>query len=246
MTLNPETADYNLPDPNHALVLLIDDQAFVADAVRRAFAGQPDIDFHYCSNPNEAIVIANDIKPTVVLLDLVMPEVAGLTVLKRFRDNPETYELPVVVLSGEEDARIKSEAFAAGANDYLVKLPEVVELRARVRYHSRAHLNRVQRDESFRALRESQQLLLRRNTELAVTNQELQKAITEVKQLRGLLPICSCCKKVRHDGKYWRQIECYLAEHSDLIFSHGLCPECYHRMETDLDNTTFDEQPDAK
>ncbi|HWB58965.1 MAG TPA: response regulator, partial [Chthoniobacteraceae bacterium] len=150
----------------HALVLLIDDQAHVAALVRLALAGQKDIDFHYCNDPREAVEIANRLNPTVILLDLVMPKMGGLTLLKRLRANPATCNTPIVVLSAEEEARTKGKAFSLGANDYLVKLPSAIEMRARVRYHSRAHLNGVQRREAFEALRKSQQELVKKNTEL--------------------------------------------------------------------------------
>jgi len=224
--MSPKT-DHKLPDSYHAMVLLIDDQAFVGDAVTRALAGQRDIDLHYTPNPHKALELANELKPTVVLLDLVMPQLDGLTLLKRFRMNAATAEVPIVVLSAEEDAQTKSDAFAAGANDYLVKLPDVIELRARIRYHSRAHLDRIHRDEAHEALRESQQELVRKNTELCLKNEEIKTALAEVKELRGLLPICCKCKKVRDDGNYWRQIDAYLTEHTDVTFSHSLCPECY-------------------
>jgi hypothetical protein len=84
-------------------------------------------------------------------------------------------------------------------------------------------------------LRESQQKLVEKNTELTATNQRLEQALSHVKQLRGLLPICSYCHKVRDDKQYWRKIESYLAEHSDLRFSHGLCPECFERVSKELD-----------
>ena len=56
---------------------------------------------------------------------------------------------------------------------------------------------------------------------------ELEQALVSVKQLRGLLPMCSYCKKIRVDDKYWQQLEGYLTEHSDAEVSHGICPECY-------------------
>jgi hypothetical protein len=56
---------------------------------------------------------------------------------------------------------------------------------------------------------------------------ELEEAMRKVKQLQGLLPICSYCKKVRSDRDYWQQVESYIAEHTDVKFSHGICPECY-------------------
>jgi len=218
-----------LPDSYHALVLLIDDQPFVGDAVTRAVAGEHDIDLHFCSNPLEAIETANAFKPTVILLDLIMPRLDGLTLLKRFRKNPATAEVPIVVLSAEEEAQTKSDAFALGANDYLVKLPDTIELRARIRYHSWAYLNRIQRKEAYQALRESQQELVRKNTELALANEQLVGSLAEVKELRGLMPICCSCKKVRDDDNYWSQIETYLSLHTDLTFSHGICPDCYKK-----------------
>ncbi|MCX6967675.1 MAG: response regulator [Verrucomicrobia bacterium] len=224
------STDHELPDSYHAMVLLIDDQPFVGDAVTQALAGQDDIDLHFCPDPQQALELANHLHPTVILLDLVMPQLDGLTLLKRLRANPVTAEVPIVVLSAEEEAQTKSDAFAIGANDYLVKLPDVIELRARIRYHSRAHLNRLHREEAHAALRESQQELVRKNTELSLKNEEIRQALAEVKELRGLLPICCNCKKIRDDQNYWCQIDAYLTEHTDVIFSHSLCPECYSNV----------------
>jgi two-component system chemotaxis family response regulator WspR len=148
------------------MVLLVDDQLMVAETVHRLLAGLPDIDLHYCAEGGEAIKQANRIKPSLILQDLVMPSMDGLELVRLYRANPETAETPIIVLSSEEDPRIKSKAFAVGANDYLVKLPDKIELIARIRYHSQAHLNRIQRDEAFRALRESQQQLMEANMEL--------------------------------------------------------------------------------
>jgi DNA-binding response OmpR family regulator len=209
------------------MVLLVDDQPFVAEVLRRALASEPSLFLHYCSDPTEAVEIANRIRPTVILQDLVMPGVDGLAIVARFRANAATRDTPIIVLSSKEDAQTKSLAFSVGANDYLVKLPDQLELLARVRYHSAACLSRIQRDDAFRALRESQQQLLESNTALLATNQKLGEALSQVKELRGLLPICSYCKSVRNDGQYWSQIEVYLREHSDLQLSHGVCDTCY-------------------
>lgn len=158
------------------MVLLVDDQVMVAEAIRRCLANQPNIDFHYCIDPTEAVRLANQIKPTVILQDLVMPGVDGLTLVRQFRANPGTQETPVIVLSTKEEPTIKAQAFAAGANDYLVKLPDKVELIARIRYHSKAYQSALQRDEAYRALRESQQQLVDSNTALIGLNQKLEEA----------------------------------------------------------------------
>ncbi len=122
-----------------AVVLLVDDQPMVGEMVRRSLAGDPDVLFEYCSDPTKAVETALRIKPTVVLQDLVMPQVSGLTLVRFFRRHPELQSVPIVVMSSNEDPADKAEVFAAGANDYLVKPPHRIELLARIRYHSEAY-----------------------------------------------------------------------------------------------------------
>lgn len=150
-------------DENSAMVLLVDDQAMIGEAVRRGLANEDNIDFHFCADPHQAIAQAILIKPTVILQDLVMPGLDGLTLVREYRNNPLTRDIPIIVLSTKEEPLIKSAAFAAGANDYLVKLPDTIELVARIRYHSRSYMTLLQRDEAYRALRVSQQQLLDTN-----------------------------------------------------------------------------------
>ncbi|MGV3772623.1 MAG: response regulator [Verrucomicrobiales bacterium] len=157
------------------MVLLIDDQAMVGEAIRRFLAGQENINFHFCANPAEAMNLAIQVKPTVILQDLVMPGIDGLTLVRQFREEPRTREIPIIVLSTKEDPSIKSQAFNAGANDYLVKLPDRIELIARVRYHSKAYISQLQRDDAYRALRQSQQQLVDSNTALISLNQKLEE-----------------------------------------------------------------------
>lgn len=158
------------------MVFLVDDQAMIGEAVRRQISNQPNIDFHYCSDGAQAVRLAGDIKPTVILQDLIMPGLDGLELVREYRKSPKTKDIPIIVLSTKEDPAVKSDAFAAGANDYLVKLPDKVELIARICYHSRAYLAHIQRDEAYRALRESQLQLVDSNTALISLNQKLEEA----------------------------------------------------------------------
>ncbi len=170
------------PSGNDVMVLLVDDQVIIAEAIRRVLANQPNIDFHYCSDPGEAIEVARTVKPTVILQDLVMPNVDGLALVRQFRANPATKDIPVIVLSTKEEPAIKREAFAAGANDYLVKLPDNIELIARICYHSKSYLNQVQRDQAYLALRHSQQQLQEKNLQLLrLSNQD---GLTELSNRR--------------------------------------------------------------
>jgi len=158
-----------MPPPPHRqskMVLLVDDQLMVGEAIRRMLVDLPDTDFHYCSNPLEALSVAKKVKPTVILQDLVMPAIGGLELVAQYRADPETKDIPVIMLSTKEEASVKSDAFRAGANDYLVKLPDRIELIARIRYHSAAYLSKIQRDDAYRALRISQQELVEANLKL--------------------------------------------------------------------------------
>jgi signal transduction histidine kinase len=167
-------------DEQVCMVLLVDDQAMIGELVRHMLASQPDLDFHHCGDPSEAIETAERIKPTVILQDLVMPDADGLSLVRQYRANPTTKDIPIIVLSAREDAVVKRDAFAAGANDYLVKLPDAIELVARVRLHAKGYLHQLQRDEAYRALRESQRQLTVSNTTLRSVNRDLEKA-THVK-----------------------------------------------------------------
>lgn len=135
-------------------VLLVDDQPMIGEAVRRMLASEKDIIFHYCSDPAEAINQAINIEATVILQDLVMPDIDGLLLLRFLRANSRTCDIPTIVLSSKEEAKMKAEAFALGANDYLVKLPDKIELIARIRYHSKAYINLLQRNEAYRSMQE--------------------------------------------------------------------------------------------
>lgn len=154
---------FKTTDENSAMVLLVDDQAMIGEAVRRGLANEDNIDFHFCADPRQAVAQAVLIRPTVILQDLVMPGLDGLSLVRAYRNTPEIRDVPIIVLSTKEEPMIKSAAFAAGANDYLVKLPDNIELVARIRYHSRSYMTLLQRDEAYRALRVSQQQLLDTN-----------------------------------------------------------------------------------
>lgn len=141
-------------------VLLVDDQAIIGEAVRRMLLSQKDINFHFCQDPNLALSRAAELAPTVILQDLVMPGVDGLDLVRAYRDQDATRLTPLIVLSSKEEAATKAEAFARGANDYLVKLPDPIELIARIRYHSRGYVALLERNEAYSALAASERALL--------------------------------------------------------------------------------------
>jgi len=169
MTAASFSHDHQHADDNDASqvrVLLVDDQLIIVEAVRRMLAGQPDIAFHYVTDPGVSHAAALAVQPTVILQDLVMPGADGFQLIAGYRADERLADVPVVVLSTKEEAKLKAHGFAVGANDYLVKLPDQLELVARIRHHSRGCISLRQRDAALRSLRASQDELARANLEL--------------------------------------------------------------------------------
>lgn len=165
MTVNDKAA--KAPDFT-IQVLLVDDQAIIAEGIRRMLEAEKDIKLHYCSDPAKAIDTAIDVGATVILQDLIMPDIDGMTLVRFYRANHATKDIPVIVLSSKEDPAIKRDAFSYGASDYLVKLPDQIELIARIRAHARNYIMQTERDAAFFALREMKK-------QLEASNRKLQK-----------------------------------------------------------------------
>jgi adenylate cyclase len=152
-----------MASPRHR-VLLVDDQALIGKAVAKLLSGADDIALEYRHDAGGAVAAAESFRPTVILQDLVMPDVEGPEMVRRFRELPATADVPVIVLSALSEPEMKARLLAGGAADYLVKLPDAVELVARVRIHSEAHHRLVERNATFAALQRerarSERLLL--------------------------------------------------------------------------------------
>ncbi len=148
-----------IPATGTIRVLLVDDQPMVAEAVRHLLSAEPGVEFFSCTDPRQALATADRFRPTVILQDLVMPDIDGQMLVRFYRANPSTADTPIIVLSSKEEAVTKAESFANGANDYLVKLPDRPELVARVRYHSRAYVTLLQRNAAVEEIAAGRKLL---------------------------------------------------------------------------------------
>jgi len=145
--------------------------------------------------------------PRLAILDWMMPEMDGVEVARRVRRLDRGQARPyMIILTSMDDIEKLVTALEAGADDYITKPFNPPELKARVQVGQR---------------------ILELQDKLAQRVGELEVALSRVKTLQGLLPICSYCKKVRNDGNYWQQVESYISEHSEAIFSHSICPDCY-------------------
>lgn len=170
-------------DPKAVTVLVVDDQPMTVESIRRLLVNEPDIELHACNDPTLALSVAADLEPSIILQDLVMPDIDGIMLVKFFRAHPKTKDIPIVVLSAEEDAATKAAAFTAGANDYLVKLPDPIELIARLRYHSKAYYNFLKQDEAAQTLAHNKALEKR----VEERTMELQEALDSLKNAQAKL-----------------------------------------------------------
>ena len=147
--------------------------------------------------------------PSLVILDWMMPRMDGLQLCQKLRQQPAERPLYIILLTAKEQGADMVAGLQAGADDYITKPFDQAVLRARVQVGER--MVTLQQD-------------------LAERVTELQDALSRVKCLRGLLPICAYCKKIRNDRNYWEQVEHYITEHSEAQFSHSICPECYEQV----------------
>ena len=155
--------------------------------------------------------------PTLAILDWMMPEMDGPDVCRRVRAQLPLANMYLLLVTARESRGDVVAGLDAGADDYIIKPFDPEELRARVAVGIR---------------------VLGLQQKLAERVTELQAALSNVKQLHGMLPICSYCKRIRGDDQYWQQVEGYIADHSEAQFSHGICPACYATVSAELDDMT--------
>jgi sigma-B regulation protein RsbU (phosphoserine phosphatase) len=147
--------------------------------------------------------------PCLAVLDWMMGGMDGLEVCRRVRDCPGLRGVYLLLLTSRGDREHVLAGLEAGANDYVTKPFDCDELLARVRVGAQ---------------------MVSLQTELLARLSELEEALGRVKQLQGLLPICSYCKSIRDDKNYWHQVESYVKTHSQAEFSHGVCPSCWETV----------------
>ena len=144
--------------------------------------------------------------PSLAILDIMMPGIDGLDLCRRLRESPTSVPPYIILLTATHGVREVVRGIEAGADDYLTKPYDHDELRVRVQVGAR---------------------IIELQTKLAERVQQLEVALDHVKQLQGILPICSYCKKIRNDRNYWQNVESYVSDHSQAEFSHSICPSCY-------------------
>lgn len=162
-----------------------------------------------CQGQEALEELRRDGSPPLAILDWLMPVMDGLEVCRQLRAAEKTKGRYVILLTGKDEKEDVVAGLRAGANDYVTKPFEHEELLARVQVGER---------------------VIQLQAELTQRVSELEEALIQVKQLRGLLPICAYCKKIRDDQNYWQELETYFNRHSAVQFSHGICPDCRDKV----------------
>jgi DNA-binding response OmpR family regulator len=154
-------------------------------------------------------VLSQPDAPSLAILDWMMPGMDGAEVCRRARSQEMGRLLYIILLTAKGRKEDIVQGLTAGADDYIIKPFDRSELKARINVGER---------------------ILRLQAELAARVKELELALTNVKLLQGLLPICCYCKRIRNDQNYWQQVDTYIADHSEAQFTHGICPECREKI----------------
>jgi sigma-B regulation protein RsbU (phosphoserine phosphatase) len=180
-------------------------EVLLADSAEAAYAllgiGEPRADFS---------------RVDLILMDFLMPRINGVAACTHIKTVEHLRDIPIIVVTAKTDVENLQAAFSAGAIDFINKPVNGVELLARV--------------SSALTLKKEMDCRKHREQELRRSNEALQKALSEVKVLKGLVPICASCKKIRNDQGFWQQLEEYIQQHSEAEFSHGLCAPCIKKL----------------
>src|SRR5262245_19463495 len=166
-----------------------------------------------CDGAEAWQILQEEDAPPLAILDWMMPAVSGLEICRRVRASSAVPPIYLILVTAKNRPDDIVTDFEAGADDYLANGFNPEELQARIRVGER---------------------LVSLQSDLTRRVRELETALSRVKQLEGLIPICSYCKKVRTDHDYWQQVEVYVMQHSRAQFSHGICPECYQNVLREL------------
>jgi DNA-binding response OmpR family regulator len=202
-------------------ILLAEDDPMFAVLLQRLLEGEYEVLLARDGMEAWQALLAED-APQLAVLDWLMPRMDGIEVCRQVRHQPDMASMYLILLTSRDHIKDILAGFEAGADDYVIKPCDPGELRARVRVGRR---------------------VVELQNALAAHVAQLQQALTSVRQLQGLLPICSYCKRIRNDQNYWEQLETYLSEHSEASFSHGICPSCYQSiMKPQLENAAADKR----
>jgi CheY-like chemotaxis protein len=163
-------------------------------------------------------------RPDIILLDVMLPDISGVEVCRQIKNDPALSPTFVILVSGIRiSSDFQADGLNVGADGYIIKPIANRELVARV--------------QSMIRIKSAEDALRQKEREQERLIAKLQEALQEIKTLKGFIPICASCKKIRDDAGYWNQLEAYISEHTDAVFTHSICPQCAEKVRAELDET---------
>ncbi|MBZ5502172.1 MAG: response regulator [Acidobacteriia bacterium] len=198
-------------------IFIVEDEALISMELTDRLAGLGYWPCGQAARGEVALTRIRESKPDLVLMDINLAgDLDGIETAQQVR---QQFNLPVLFLTAYSDPDLVTRAMETNSYGYLVKPFDERELRANIEFALYKHATDVK-------LREASRLIEQRSAELELANQRLTEALNQVKELRGIIPICMYCKKIRNDKNYWEAVEVYISRNTDAMFSHGLCPQC--------------------
>lgn len=206
-------------NPSGLRILIVEDEALIAEELQERLARLGFQTAAIVDTAAKAIDAVERTRPGLVLMDIrIKGPTDGIETAQFIRAH---YKLPVIFLTAHSDSATLRRAKLTAPFGYVLKPFQERELLVAIEMATTMH--------------SLERHLSERTAELQHTVEVLQRALAEVKTLRGLVPICGRCKKIRDDAGYWENLETWLSAHTDAEFSHGYCPECFDREIEKLD-----------
>ena len=199
-------------------ILIVDDEPLNIGVLANALKGSYEI----CTAENgyDALRMVKEESPDLMLLDIMMPELDGLQVCRLLRADGAYADMPIIFVTAMDSTEGELQGLELGAVDYITKPVNLKLAKLRIR-------NQIE-------LKRQQNIVKQQNALLTQQKEALEATLGRIKRLEGLISICMYCKKMRSEDHTWQQLEQYIGEHSDAIFSHGLCPECFEQQKSRL------------
>jgi len=249
-------------DNNLNVVILIAEDSHTQAAQLKYTLQKHNYTVVVCYNGDEAFKNIKKNKPTIVISDVLMPGIDGYELCRKIKSDRQLRNIPVILLTQLSDPKDIIRGLECEADhfitkpyneDFLLSHIQYVLVNKELRKNSFAemgieiffagqkHFVTSDRMQILDLLFSTYEAVLHKNNELERINLELKKSIETIQKMKGLIPICSHCKKIRNDDGFWQQLEVFIRDHSDAEFTHGLCPDCEKEIYSKYMDKTKDE-----